>query len=610
MQMESDLEKNPNNPFIMPDSTLMPKTLILTGTCGTAWHRLAKQLAPASMNRIEQGVLPTGTGPFVLSQLNPSFPDFLISNEEIRVVAFCEPPAEFLAAELHGCEEPAWERALNAWCESAEALLALWRKNRGRVDLFDLDECSECPQEFLEWFQKKTAMCVASSLAWPEVRGEDYEVHRRVISECLVKEHRASERLWREIQTARQPLSSGFPAYALIPSALQSLKRLAKAESMRRALVAERSTLDPRLSTLTAESDELATVRESLSADLQKQKEQSLQTHEMLLTEIHSAHLESEGFFEEWKTLEAVSDYHQLKVGAVSRGDEKSTPTHSHLDFSFERLELLDRRWPRLAVRLVEHKGHAGIALFDSPTETTRPLFHWKPLGIENGSGYMLFVPTDKPALESLVALPATDLVLLQCLTARILGHLSVHDESSPARWTTVARRLLQQIEEIPERLHYDSVSATPAIGGKTIDFTLSHLDYRGTLMESFCWTWKPGPAGGELQLHKAEAFTSVLMAWPVEQEARCVGLETREVLEQTSLAWSQLLERDRTFLRLLATAHQDFVIHLCDQHSALLPVQDELAKQASALAKNFRNFALKNTTKKKKLLSFLGLLP
>ena len=656
----------------------MADIFFITGTCGTTWHCLAKLIAPVAIDHSKSAALPVGAGPFFLSKPTTAISQLLVSHKDLQFAAFCESPAAFLASKSVEPGETSFEDALQAWCESAEALLAFWRKHRNRVHLLDWNECCAYPEEFRNWLQNATdSPC---EWAWdPQELGADHlETLRQVVFQQAVKEERLATRLWQEIQAACQPLSTGFelepPPSSVLLAALQSLNTAQAAhasllaecsalaaerdsiaarhqslaserealsadlqkhkeqalqthemlllevqkafkesedyfaeleatrtevESLKEVLESSRSeaaahaSLFAECSALAAERDSiaarhqsLASEREALSADLQKHKEQALQTQEMLLTEIHSAHIESEGFFEEWKTLEAATDFHRLQVGAVSRGEAKSSPTHSHLDFSFERLELFARRWPRLAVRLVEHNGHAGLAIFDSPAEKDRPLYHWKPIGEEGGTNYMLFVPTDKPALESLVALPTTDLVLLRCLTARVLGHLSVHGESPSGRWSAVARRLLQQFEEISERLHYDSITSSPPPGNseKAIEFAATHLFFRGSVAESFRWTWKPGPRGGEILIQKSEAFPTLLFGWPLEEDVLRFGEETLEAQHHTLSVWSRLLERDRAFLRLLVAALPDCIHHLCEQHTDFKHAKPELTDQAQIL--------------------------
>lgn len=690
----------------------MADTFLITGTCGKSWLRLVQHFTPLSADAETSAILSAGTGPFLLHPPTASFSRLLIARDDLRMLAFCEPPAAFLASKAAEPGEISFEASLQVWCESAERLLTLWRKHRNRVHLLDWNECCACPAEFRAWLQNDSAL----NLEWPPDRLEsaevDFEALRRVLCEGIVKEHRRATRLWREIQAACQPLSIGFQGDQTSFSAQSALDSLAQAQSahtmllaQRDTLEAERSTLDSRLSTLlgerealsadlqkhkeqalqthemllrevqkafqesegffaeleatrseveslkadlefsrseaqaahstlfaerealsarlastVVERDDLASEKsgldsrlstlasesEALSADLQKQKEQALQTHEMLLTEIHSAHIESEGFFEEWKTLEASTDFHHLQVGAVSRGEAKSSPTHSHLDFSFERLELFTRRWPRLAVRLVEHNGHAGLAIFDSPADKDRPLYHWKPTGEEGGTDYMLFVPTDKPALDSLVALPATDLVLLRCLTVRVLGHLSVHGESPSGGWSAVARRLLEQIEEIPEHLHYDSINATPDPGhaGKSIEFAATHLFFRGSLAERFRWTWKPGPHGGEILIQKNEAFPTLLLGWPLEEDVLRMGEETPEARHHTRSVWNRLLERDRAFLRLLVGTLPDCIHHLCEQHPEQSKTKDDVTAQAHTFRQKLDETTVPRPTRRRSLIA------
>jgi hypothetical protein len=537
---------------------------------------------------------------------------------DATAVVFCDSPVATLLSALESPDVGHPTALLQRWINSAEAILSAWRTNRSRVFLLDWQDALSQPDKLNQWVQN-ILPCADPLEASASAKKALPGLH--VMAACLVRESPQAVRIWTEIQAACQPFGdnigeSEFASIAdRIADTLQEISKFrVEHEKLRNALRVAEGYLEQKTREHASECGQLARALSVAEAGLESTREHSLRTHEMLLTEIQSAHMESERFFEEWKTLEAATDFHHLQIGATSRGAEKIAPPHSQLDFSFQSLELFGRRWNQMNARLVEHDGHAGLALFDSPCEKSRPLFHWSPSGQENGVDYMLFVPNDRHATERLVSAPASDLLLIRELTARILGHLSVHGESSGARWSTVARRLLQHIEEIPERLHYDSVGSriAPASDGQPIEFTLTNISYRGAAAERLAWTWKPGPAGGEIVIPPSTAFHNLRINWPADGTPLALGLETADALAQTRAIWNRFLLRDRGFFNLLATAHSDFVFHLCEQHAHLKPRREELKTQATAFARNLCNLSNKvvgGPRKKKKFLPSLTIL-
>jgi hypothetical protein len=329
---------------------------------------------------------------------------------------------------------------------------------------------------------------------------------------------------------------------------------------------------------------------DALQAELQSIKANALSNHEMLLQEIQNAHKESEDFFEQWKSLEASSQAHYLTVQKILRGGEKHHPPHSHLDYVLEGASLFDRQWHRLPVRLVEHHGRAGLALFKPYSHGPAPLYHWKPDGHENGADFALFVPADRQSRPKLTGAPSSDLLLVRDAAAKILGHLSVHGGPEAGRWLPVARRLLQEIEEIPERLHYDSVAGFSGdkADPSSIRFNAANLYYRGNCSRSFVLDWVPASSGGRLRIPQESHETPPMLVHRGVETV--VGFESPAEVEALEKLWPQLTHRDRTFLLLLAKALPDFVFHLCEQHPDQKPHKDRLTKQARQLYRRLCN--------------------
>jgi hypothetical protein len=338
---------------------------------------------------------------------------------------------------------------------------------------------------------------------------------------------------------------------------------------------------------LEAERDESQHRISQLHAELDKLRQSALDSQEHLLQEIQNAHRESEDFFEQWKSLEAATQPEHFVAERIVRGGERHQPPHNHIDYTFDGATLFERHWPQLRVRLAEHGGNAGIVIFETTGSATQQLYHWEPNGKENGADYMLFVPRDKKSAAKLVGLPASDLILVRGLAAKMLGDLCVHGGNNAARWADVARRLLHEIDEIPERLHYDSVAghAERNDGEDGIRFTAAKLAFRGDCTPSFGFHWSPGSHGGRLRIGPD---TPMLPSCGGEA---AVGFESDEDASSLEKLWPRLTARDRTFLLLLAKALPDFVYHLCQQQPDHQQNKGRLTNQAKSLYRKLRAF-------------------
>jgi hypothetical protein len=337
---------------------------------------------------------------------------------------------------------------------------------------------------------------------------------------------------------------------------------------------------------------ELASVR----AELDGQKESALKTHEMLLQELQNAFKESEDFFEQWKSHEAATIPGHLNVGPCIRGAEHLQPPHCHLDFTFESVTLFERHWRRLPVRLVEHHGNAGMAIFNPYGNGSDPLYRWEPQGQEGGIDFMLFVPADDASKDRLVAAPASDILLIRELTARILGHLSVQGEAGSERWISIARRLLQQIDEIPERLHYDDVktSSSGAQQETSHRFTLNNLYFRGVCARSYAISWKPGSKGGSLTLEQPD-FDHTILSSGVgigsdgAGTSLALSFDSAEETQKARAAWRRLTRHDQEFIRVLIRELPNLIYHLCEQNPELRSRKGALIRKGRRLSEKLR---------------------
>lgn len=135
------------------------------------------------------------------------------------------------------------------------------------------------------------------------------------------------------------------------------------------------------------------------------------------------------------------------------------------LNAVLRKLEFGGRKAPELMLRLVEHHGRAGIAVFD-PAGGASILEAQPASGQEAGRSYHLIVPADAAHRDRLATWSATDWLLLRALVERF-GDVLKAARPMRSRWVAIAGRLLQELDALPARLRCDGVQAS---AGEAVD--------------------------------------------------------------------------------------------------------------------------------------------
>ncbi len=321
---------------------------------------------------------------------------------------------------------------------------------------------------------------------------------------------------------------------------------------------------------------------------LKQSEAKALQNYEMLLTELHEAFKESEGYFEQWKKAESTGRSQALKVQSISRGNVIDHGSHRHLEYHFQGIEILGRSWPSLRVRLVRHNGRSGILFFDSE----KTFYAWEPSGEEAGSQFMLIVPADETSRNYLVRSTTSDLLMIKDSVTTILADLKMNGlpEGGITDWITVAESLLTQVEEIAERLHYDSVQST--VDESALDFQIHNASFRGQLHHSLKISWDT--KSGAVTLYPDENARPVLSAWPMDSEGRntkrCELFGPAPSVDHPHSVSVSLTNKDRAFLGVLLGEISNFLVHAANQH----PKEASRLSTLGGRAKGLRKKALK----------------
>ena len=580
-----------------------------------------------------------------------------------KILAFYESPARMLARCLERTPDATPDSLLRIWETATVKLLSSRRRARSRFFLLSAEECLAAPHAFQQWLEKTLGLCwegespclpptadpallslaetlcASSPALLPLLQECEASLHPLVGTEesplpgtlcaTLAREgliHACS--LKRELTHAQAELSatrentaqklqeaSGIHEMLLLEihnahkesegffeqlTQAQDASKLA--ESQLENLRAELASTQAHAASLAGELDSAKHRSSALETDAAAAREQSAQKlqdassiHEMLLLEIHNAHKESEDFFERWKKAETLHSQLTLKAGRLQRGPIHDHSEHRHFQFSLHDVELFGRSWPRLDFRLLLHRGNTGIALFLPAHAPTPPLYTWEPSGTENGVPYVLFVPSDSKGRHALVAATTHDFLLLRDAVALLAADLRFQGAPAHSRtdWPLAAARLLEELHDLPDRLHYDSVHTQlekTAPEGLTLHFSINHALFRSTAFPSLNVTWRPSSrAGGTLSLLRTEGNLPPLLHWPLAPDGSpapqwSLDLSSAPSLKAKRKLWSRFSSNEKAFLRVLISEIPNFVFHLRHQHPNESLDRESLNRQSRSM--------------------------
>jgi hypothetical protein len=547
----------------------------------------------------------------------------------VRILAFYEPPAHMLARRLD-VEAPADpDQILAVWEAATAKTLAALRRHRNRVYLLNAEECAKAPSAFAHWLQKTLdtpvnagahhgaspvdplllglaeTLCSSNPKLAPLVQECEASLHPLVSDDQPIPAEPVSE-IAREALAAALLLKRNWiqSQAELADTRQKSARELVGAQQCSKALEGELADTRQKsaLELVGAQQrskaleGELADARQKAAQDHEK----ALGIHEMLLLEIHNAHKESEDFFERWKKAETLQGQLSLTAGALLRGNIHEDADHRHFEFALKDVELFGRQWPRLDFRLLVHRGNAGIALFLPPDSPTAPLYAWEPAGTENGVPYVLFVPSD--AKRALVAATTHDFLLLKDAVSLLAADLRYQGAPSNAKtdWALTASRFLAELDDIPERLHYDAVHTKvdpSALGGVTLHFNVVRAFFRGTLHPSLEFAWAPSAAGGgTLILNRTSENPPALHHWPLAPDGALaaelrIDFGSASSLKSKRKLWSHFSSAEKAFLRILIAEIPNLVFHLLRQHPKEALDKELLNRHARAMLGELRQF-------------------
>jgi hypothetical protein len=278
-----------------------------------------------------------------------------------------------------------------------------------------------------------------------------------------------------------------------------------------------------------------------------------------LLAQLQQVQEEIEHYFHENRRLrrrvlaggEAES---LLQAESLTLGSIETTPPHLHINYSLEQARFAARDLGRVRLRLVEHHGRPGLAVFRRDGEEP-PLGLWRVTGEEEGDTFQLVVPQDIPGEDYIAHAPADDLVFLREAARMLAAHLAERDEPGRhATWRRTTQLFVDHLHDKIRRLTFGAVTCTESAETNRFDFNITPALLGHHTWTSLAGSWKPGT----LVLRLATDGTPPLSSWPRDATGQLIEeVEFRpgvkpEASERREF-WRSFTARDRLLLDALA---------------------------------------------------------
>lgn len=508
-----------------------------------------------------------------------------LSQPQVRVVAFVDNPESAIAQRLADKSAGPAERALGPWRTAARTLLRHWHGNPGRFLLVDASEAARAPHA-IEPALKGWAPALRDLPALQARAGDaGPDALLRLIARDLLRSDDEAVGLFDELQACCVALvpSEGEATGTSAGEALQRLRELQGSNASLRRETDELKAKVAALESSAVASAPLSALRDAELAALRTECDGSRLQSGLLLTQINQLQQETEARDLRAKTLEQERDllltqisqlqqetevqYRRanaldrevagarfgvlppLRVGAIRVVNTRETAPHRHVHFRVTEARIGNRSLPALQVRLVEHFGRPGLAVFGGEG-AEEALGAWQPNGQEGKRPFMLLVPADDASRPTLDHFGTTDWHLVVSLAHRLWQHVYATDGALAARWRAAAARLCRQLDDLPARLRYDQLEASAGPEG-ALDVTLANAIFGRMPLGTVRMRWHPQRA--VLQwLASAEHDKFVpLTGWPVDADGLLLPAETLPVGAGMDSAkkrrhWELLSDSDR----------------------------------------------------------------
>lgn len=458
------------------------------------------------------------------------------------VIAFVDSPARVLAQWVASGTTGTASAVLDDWRESARHLLQRVHRDSGRCLIFDAAEAAAAPDALARAVAQRLSSLPDTALAVDGMTQPDALCI--ALAQHLCSADTASADLFSELHAASAPLG----------------KEIGLAESA----AADSATEEPvhRYRALLAGAGGSGLERPGNAADFEALREEN----ELLLLQLHRVQEQLEHYHLQQKALEDASDrfgwrgVSPFAHSAVHLLGQHDRAPHLHLHFAVENVRSGAREIARLEVRLLDHLGRPGIAVFS--TRSNEALAGWHATGDEAGRPFMALIPSDHQSRLLLQRLGTADWQLVNHLAQAIQRFLGGEGSHLGARWQVAAARLCRQLSDMPPRLRYDrlQLGRVEIDGGLPLELNFGRASYGDRLLDQVRLRWQAAGSGGKADtpslrwLRPEDPASLPLAAWPVGEDGLLAaaftlpvgdGSDTRHKRQQ----WESLSAGDRALV-------------------------------------------------------------
>lgn len=396
-----------------------------------------------------------------------------------------------------------------------------------------------------------------------------------------------NELLQLQLHKAKEEFKSTFLKYESQQVQIDTLTQAnATLTEEKLALAAQRDALQQEVETLHQTLHEQTGILAECRAQIEQLNKTQAENSELLLLELHQAHLESEHYFQQyqdtltllqtaegrWQRLlqrnPAYLDYETIEI--LSASDDKEIG--SLVAWRLTNFSAVDRHFPSLEFKTLLERGVAGF-IFPRLEGDNAPLVRWPALANEQNE--LLLMPTAttttlQQRAEILLDLATSDWNLLQALTTLLIETLAsstILEEQTdlqPETFRAGLEKLSQILQKFPPTLRYDHVQLKREQVKPDYEHLWLHFDnlsFDGKHWPEFefrlaCANVQPDRFGFHPKLEfPEEGGKAPFEAWFVESSDNFgAKLELRfaqpDAMDMN--VWRRLTKHDRTFLAAL----------------------------------------------------------
>ena len=448
-------------------------------------------------------------------------------------LVFVDNPAAGLAAALAAGETDDPLQWLSAWCVGARRVLRQVQRAEARCLLVDADEARCDPAGLARVCQQRFGSALAA-IAAPALPTAD--PLSLALGQALSFADRGVQALHAELQASCALFDADKAAAFEAVGGLQidagaAAKRLRDLHLAEQALVQRdeelvslRTHADAQAVAEQQKAGELATAHSAIDQHL-KELRAAGEENELMLLQLHQVQEELEHYYLECRRLEGAAStvtsaaQIDLSIDQVQPVTERSTQPHRELTFTLQKVKVGERTLPEARVRLVEHHGHPGLVVFAN-AQGAPLLTAWRQSGQEDGRPYMLLVPSDAGSAPVFDAMDSTDWLVTLALVSVLERRLTDPVLLLAPHWQQLARRLREQLQEMPRRFRYGSLVVSPVgePGSGVLAFNFGQVHFGARQLPQLTVRWCPlGPQAG-LELLCGPDAVPPLPSWPDDE--------------------------------------------------------------------------------------------